>query len=66
MRAPVLRDSNTYGYDPRLYLGGRQGRRCAGPACLRSAAGVELTERGENGRGIPHRENGRSRARPSS
>ncbi len=46
-------DSNTYGYDPRSYLGGRY------PASVRwtgllNAAGWTVINKGEKGRCIPH------------
>lgn len=62
MRLLCFGDSNTYGYDPRSYLGGRYGETVRWPCLLAERAGVELTERGENGRGIPHREYQLSRA----
>src|SRR5699024_3205121 len=62
MRLLCFGDSNTYGCDPRSYLGGRYGEMVRWPCLLAERAGVELTERGENGRGIPHREYQLSRA----
>lgn len=49
-------DSNTYGYDPRSYLGGRYPESVRWTALLRGY-GWEVINRGENGRSIPH--NGR-------
>ena len=45
-------DSNTYGYDPRSYLGGRYPEHIRWTGLLR-AAGWEVLNRGENGREIP-------------
>ena len=56
MKLLCFGDSNTYGWDPRSYLGGRYGEQVRWPALLGALPGVEVTERGENGRCIPHRE----------
>lgn len=56
MKILCFGDSNTYGYDPRSYLGGRYGEAVRWPALLGALPGVEVTERGENGRCIPHRD----------
>ena len=45
-------DSNTYGYDPRSYLGGRYPESVRWTALLR-AQGWEVVNGGENGRSIP-------------
>ena len=45
-------DSNTYGYDPRSYLGGRYPESVRWTAILNSV-GWTLINRGENGRSIP-------------
>lgn len=45
-------DSNTYGYDPRAYLGGRHPRSARWTALLESAGWFPVNE-GENGRCIP-------------
>lgn len=45
-------DSNTYGYDPRPYLGGRYPESARWTALL-EAEGLEIVNRGENGRSIP-------------
>lgn len=45
-------DSNTYGYDPRFYLGGRYPASVRWTALL-EAAGWEVMNEGENGRCIP-------------
>ena len=47
-------DSNTYGYDPRSYLGGRYPESIRWPALLREY-GWEVCNEGENGRSIPQR-----------
>lgn len=47
-------DSNTYGYDPRTYLGGLYPASVRWTALLKTA-GWEITNRGENGRCIPRR-----------
>lgn len=47
-------DSNTYGYDPRSYLGGRYPETVRWTALL-EAAGWAVTNEGENGRRIPKR-----------
>lgn len=46
-------DSNTYGYDPRSYLGGRYPQSVRWTALLREY-GWDVINRGENGRCIPH------------
>ncbi len=48
-------DSNTYGYDPRSYLGGRYPRSVRWTALL-DAEGWEVINAGENGRSIPRLE----------
>ncbi len=45
-------DSNTYGYDPRSYLGGRYPESVRWTALLRGY-GWDVINRGENGRSIP-------------
>lgn len=45
-------DSNTYGYDPRSYLGGRYPESVRWTGLLRTA-GWEVRNEGENGRSIP-------------
>ena len=45
-------DSNTYGYDPRSYLGGRYPESVRWTALL-SAEGWKVANKGENGRSIP-------------
>ena len=45
-------DSNTYGYDPRSYLGGRYPKSVRWTALL-NAGGWKIINKGENGRSIP-------------
>ena len=45
-------DSNTYGYDPRSYLGGRYPESVRWTALL-NAGGWKVINQGENGRSIP-------------
>lgn len=45
-------DSNTYGYDPRSYLGGRYPESVRWTGLL-NASGLEVVNEGENGRSIP-------------
>ena len=45
-------DSNTYGYDPRSYLGGRYPESVRWTGRLK-AEGWEISNEGENGRSIP-------------
>ena len=45
-------DSNTYGYDPRSYLGGRYPESVRWTGLL-NASGLEIINKGENGRSIP-------------
>ena len=45
-------DSNTYGYDPRSFLGGRYPESVRWTALL-NAANWDVINRGENGRSIP-------------
>ena len=46
-------DSNTYGYDPRSYLGGRYPADGRWLDILRDKTGWEIENRGENGREVP-------------
>ena len=48
-------DSNTYGYDPRSFLGGRYPKSVRWTALL-NAANWDVINRGENGRSIPRLE----------
>jgi len=50
-------DSNTYGYDPRSYLGGRYPESVRWTALL-NADGWEILNEGENGRCIPRQDGG--------
>lgn len=52
MRILCYGDSNTYGYDPRSYLGGRYPESVRWTALL-EAEGLEVVNGGENGRSIP-------------
>ena len=45
-------DSNTYGYDPRSYLGGRYPKSVRWTGLLK-ASGLNVINEGENGRSIP-------------
>ena len=46
-------DSNTYGYDPRGYFGGRYGADCRWVDILAAETGWTISNMGENGREIP-------------
>ena len=46
-------DSNTYGYDPRGYFGGRYGADCRWVDILASETGWDIYNMGQNGREIP-------------
>ncbi len=48
-------DSNTYGFDPRSYLGGRYPPQIRWTGRIASATGWSVREAGENGRTIPRR-----------
>ena len=48
-------DSNTYGYDPRSYFGGRYEREDRWVDVLAEIKGWEIINAGENGREIPKR-----------
>lgn len=48
----MLRDSNTYGYDPRSYLGGRYPDSVRW-TCLLKKHGWEIRNERQNGRSIP-------------
>lgn len=56
MRVLCFGDSNTYGYDPRSYLGGRYDAGSRWVDLLAQASGWEVQNAGENGREIPRRE----------
>lgn len=53
MRVFCFGDSNTYGFDPRSYLGGRYDREHRWVDLLASRTGWEVLNEGENGRTIP-------------
>ena len=46
-------DSNTYGYDPRSYLGGRYGPDSRWVDLLAARTGWDVRNQGQNGRTIP-------------
>ena len=46
-------DSNTYGYDPRGYFGGRYGADCRWVDILTEETGWTISNMGQNGREIP-------------
>ena len=46
-------DSNTYGYDPRGYFGGRYGADCRWVDILAAETGWTISNMGQNGREIP-------------
>lgn len=48
-------DSNTYGYDPRSYSGGRYGAESRWTDLLARKSGWDVRNRGQNGREIPRR-----------
>ena len=54
-RIVCVGDSNTYGYDPRSYLGGRYGTDVRWTRLL-SNAGWDVVNLGVNGAEIPRRE----------
>lgn len=56
MKLICLGDSNTYGYDPRSYLGGRYPAQSRWVDLLAEATGWQAINEGENGRQIPRRE----------
>lgn len=56
-------DSNTYGYDPRSYLGGRYPETVRWTGILNAGPDWEILNRGENGREIPRRPRELERAR---
>ena len=58
MRILCFGDSNTYGYDPRGYLGDRYGAEDRWVDLLAKQAGHEMINAGVNGRDIPHASNG--------
>ena len=55
MRVLCYGDSNTYGYDPRSFLGGRYPAKSRWVDILTELTGWEIVNGGENGREIPKR-----------
>ena len=53
MRLVCFGDSNTYGYDPRSFLGGRDPAECRWTDLLAERTGLEVVNLGQNGREIP-------------
>lgn len=53
-RLLCLGDSNTYGYDPRSYLGGRYPEEIRWTGILHRSPNWEVVNWGENGREVPH------------
>ena len=53
MRVMCLGDSNTYGFDPRSYFGGRYPAESRWVDILANKTGWEFINEGENGRSIP-------------
>ncbi len=53
MQVVCYGDSNTYGYDPRSWLGGRYGKDCRWVDLLAGKTGWDIRNLGENGRCIP-------------
>ena len=56
MRILCFGDSNTYGFDPRSYLGGRYPAEHRWPDIIAAATGWEILNDGVNGRRIPRAE----------
>lgn len=56
MKIICFGDSNTYGYDPRTYFGGRYDADCRWVDILAKKGGHETVNYGQNGRAIPHYE----------
>lgn len=53
MRLVCFGDSNTYGYDPRSFFGGRYPAECRWTDLLAERTGLEVMNLGQNGREIP-------------
>lgn len=49
-------DSNTYGYDPRSFMGGRYDKENRWPGILEKSLGCDIINLGQNGREIPTNE----------
>ena len=62
MKILCFGDSNTYGYDPRGYFGGRYDPQDRWPEILAAQTGWEVLNLGENGRMIPRSVDGLPRA----
>ena len=56
MRILCFGDSNTFGFDPRGFFGGRYSEDCRWPEVLGALSGHEVINEGQNGRTVPHRE----------
>ena len=56
MRILCFGDSNTYGFDPRGFFGGRYGEDCRWPEVLGALSGHDVINEGQNGRTVPRRE----------
>lgn len=54
MKVICFGDSNTYGFDPRSYFGGRYPKESRWVDLLAAKTGWDLYNQGENGRSIPH------------
>lgn len=55
MKIICFGDSNTYGYDPRSYFGGRYSKENRWVDILAAKTGWQIVNLGENGRSIPQR-----------
>ena len=53
MKIICFGDSNTYGYDPRGYFGGRYDANCRWVDILAAETGWDIYNMGQNGREIP-------------
>ena len=53
MKVICFGDSNTYGYDPRGYFGGRYDEDCRWVDILAAETGWDICNMGQNGREIP-------------
>lgn len=57
MKILCFGDSNTYGFDPRGFFGGRYEDNGRWPEVLGALSSHQVINQGQNGRTIPHREN---------
>lgn len=57
MKILCFGDSNTYGFDPRGFFGGRYEDNGRWPEMLGALSSHQVINQGQNGRTIPHREN---------